>query len=570
MSADLYQQINALKQTGSSLREIWRFLLESPRLQEFKELLGGDTEVHLWSFLLTPELSSLWRDPVLLPEDEVRLPSWKEIVRASPVTEFRLKVLTFCHQSPFAEIDKIPIFFQFLKDEDSTVRLALLQFLNEYSVTIPETLFLLHNQLAQETISSVQLALLHYLEKWDIQESYLFLPILSKLLQESDRQVRHKVVDLLGKWTIEETQSLLEKAIKDDDFYVRLNAEKILQQYRGKTKSFQNSFEKILQIKDWYERSEAVLALSSYSNTLQAKTAFEFLRQLLIQEENPYVRVAAVTALAKYPKSAPLLSALEQVLKDTSHLVRVALVQTWGQLPVCATDVIEFLPSLLRDEEPNVRLVTTKLIGFLQIETSEIREILTQQSMNDPEFKVCQMTLKALSRFSPHETIQIACQKALQNSYGEVRSVALQILATQYWSESDRFSRLESFLKDPSGEVRWTVLHILAEISAEEQRLLEVIQKLLVEETYWNVRATAVEILARFSGFEDLRKQLLLAFLNDPEEYVQWESAVALKKLGEKKTICTTLQKLKKSPIKHLRQDAGQLLQEIERECEYL
>ncbi|MEK7483771.1 MAG: hypothetical protein AABZ60_05520, partial [Planctomycetota bacterium] len=198
MNPETQHRLTKLKNSGAPLREIWRFILESPRYEELKEDFGGDREVHLWNFLIASELEHLWKDPVLLPEEK-ELPSWKTIVRLSPVSEFRLKVLTLWHQSPFSAPEKLPVFFEFLEDPDSTIRLYLLQILNEYEVNFPEATSYLLRCLSQENSLPVQLSLLHILEKLAFKNATSFIPLLSKLLEEENGQLQYKIVAVLGK-----------------------------------------------------------------------------------------------------------------------------------------------------------------------------------------------------------------------------------------------------------------------------------------------------------------------------------------------------------------------------------
>ncbi len=562
MNPETQHRLTKLKNSGAPLREIWRFILESPRYEELKEDFGGDREVHLWNFLIASELEHLWKDPVLLPEEK-ELPSWKTIVRLSPVSEFRLKVLTLWHQSPFSAPEKLPVFFEFLEDPDSTIRLYLLQILNEYEVNFPEATSYLLRCLSQENSLPVQLSLLHILEKLAFKNATSFIPLLSKLLEEENGQLQYKIVEVLGKWNVPETLPLLEKAMKSSETYVRLAAEKFLQKRGIVSQKPQKRFSTILEMKDWHARAEAVLILAESSEILMERE--NFLLQILSQDENLYVRVSAITALAKFPKSEPILSSLKIALSDSSDLVRSAVIQTWGKMPISSEDVLSLFPSLLKDVSASVRFSAVKLIGFLGVDTPEIRAILTQHILSDPECNVRQMAIKVLSCFlPPQEQIQQTLQKAFQDPRAEVRAIAILGFHKQWTPEVDFLCILKPFLEDENEQVRKATLLSLNEFKLSSKKMLEILDSFLEEESDWNVQITAIEILASFSEpQEKIIERLYKTLMKDPEEEVKLEAIVALKKMGENFRIKPILQKLVKSGNPVLRASAKKLLEDL-------
>ncbi|MEK7486151.1 MAG: HEAT repeat domain-containing protein, partial [Planctomycetota bacterium] len=389
------------------------------------------------------------------------------------------------------------------------------------------------------------------------------ITLLSKLIEEENGQLQYKIVAVLGKWNVPETLPLLEKAMKSSETYVRLAAEKFLQKRGIVSQKPQKRFSTILEMKDWHARAEAVLILAESSEILMERE--NFLLQILSQDENLYVRVSAITALAKFPKSEPILSSLKIALSDSSDLVRSAVIQTWGKMPISSEDVLSLFPSLLKDVSASVRFSAVKLIGFLGVDTPEIRAILTQHILSDPECNVRQMAIKVLSCFlPPQEQIQQTLQKAFQDPRAEVRAIAILGFHKQWTPEVDFLCILKPFLEDENEQVRKATLLSLNEFKLSSKKMLEILDSFLEEESDWNVQITAIEILASFSEpQEKIIERLYKTLMKDPEEEVKLEAIVALKKMGENFRIKPILQKLVKSGNPVLRASAKKLLEDL-------
>jgi HEAT repeat protein len=295
---------------------------------------------------------------------------------------------------------------------------------------------------------------------------------------------------LLGKQASVRVIRALTNALQDSSEHVRAAAAQAL----AKLEERAPKVDLILAIGDrsWKVRASVVHALGE----LGSETPIETLINALKEDDEPAVRMAAVSALGRL-KRPELLEHLLAALQDDDPFVRLAAVQSLGKQE---KDIpIKLLIQALKDEDEDVRLAVLEVLGSLG-EQVPIGAVIT----------------------------------ALEDENEDVRLAALSILREQEEYVPEEYVPLEPLLlalQDPSEQVRNDASRLLARFDKQIPRRAspEFLLRLLRPGNSEDLRAIAAWALGEQRTFA--AKEALLGILHDPSEEVRSATVWALQQL---------------------------------------
>ncbi|RDW60574.1 hypothetical protein BP6252_11957 [Coleophoma cylindrospora] len=250
----------------------------------------------------------------------------------------------------------------------------------------------------------------------------------------------------------------------------------------------------------------------------------------LLKNNEVYVRMAAVEALAKQPALSPeLLETIVALLKDKDSSVRKAAVSALAKQQALSLELLEAIVALFKDKYSFVREAAVNALAKQQALSPELLEAIVAL-LKDNDMFVRMAAVDALAKQQALSLERLEAKVAhLKDNDMFVRMAAVDALAKQPALSLEPLEAIVALLKDNDMFVRRAAVDALAKQQALSPELLEAIVALLKDNDIF-VRMAAVNALAKQPALSPKFLEAIVAHLKDKDYSVRRVAVDALAK----------------------------------------
>ncbi|RKZ22316.1 hypothetical protein DRQ23_05365 [bacterium] len=383
-----------------------------------------------------------------------------------------------------------------------------------------------------------------------------------KALDDKDPMVRQNAVDTLGKMGGKRVVEPLIRALKDENYFVVMSAQRglleigkvtikpLVKALDDKNIEIRTRIAEILDKLGWEPKStekkvKFFLLIREYEKlSKMGKTAVEFIVKSL-KDDDVFVREKGASVLGKIGDKS-VVEPLIQLLDDKNERVRKEAIKALGEIKDERS--VDSLIHVLKDRKPGVRAQAAKALGNIG-DKNAVRPLI--QRLKDKDSYVRKAAAEALGKIGDKKAVR----------------PLIQVLGN---------------IKDEDWDVIDATLEALGKIGDEEavDPLIEILgfwewdtsgDPPDVEEFKWRVSSGAAKALGKIGSKKAVRP--LIKALKAEELDLVIEAAQALGKIGDKRAIKPLVQLLKSAkPIDllFLRKVLAKSLYRLEWEPEHI
>ena len=252
----------------------------------------------------------------------------------------------------------------------------------------------------------------------------------------------------------------------------------------------------------------------------------------LTSSSDPETRSLAISCLAhRSITEQSEIAAVMQALGDPVPAVRLAAIQATAMVDPSAKCPIENLLTTLKDSDTSVQLAGVTILKDIKCDQSPAVPALTTVVNTAVSSQVRTAALSALGDLTAtiDGTADLLLRIALQNKDADLRHAAMLDLQTLQSLPPERFSSLDSSVRDPSSIVRQTAAYTLIKLGKSDPHTIALV-KALQSDPDEDVR-DAVATALRYGEQGAPVFSLVAASLQDKSSEVRLDAAASLLKL---------------------------------------
>ena len=269
---------------------------------------------------------------------------------------------------------------------------------------------------------------------------------------------------------------------------------------------------------------------------------------------------AAISLSQLKVQPSQILSYLPKLLKNESPWVRRAIVELTGTLGQAAKHLTPKVLPLIKDSETWVRHAAAITLRQIQADTTEVVKALGY-ALNDNKWVIRHEAALSLKALGPKAKLAIPeLKRALKNKHWLVRKISAQALGKMGESA---IPALLTALKSKLWRSRYDGLVALGQIGSTKHNCLNEITRYLRDKNMW-VRSAAAQAIGEYGSKAEYLIPKLYKLLLDRKMVVQYKTAIALGKIGSSATIAIPLLRtLSHAKSRKLRKAANQAINSI-------
>ncbi|MCC5608176.1 HEAT repeat domain-containing protein [Nostoc sp. CHAB 5834] len=277
-------------------------------------------------------------------------------------------------------------------------------------------------------------------------------------------------------------------------------------------------------------------AVTAIATTLQeSPDTKSWFKERATQDNNSYVRGAAVQELAKHFKESPDTKSWlkERATQDNNSYVRRVAVQELAQNFKDDPDTKTWLKErATQDNNSYVRRVAVQELAENFKDDSDTKSILKERATQDDHEDVRGTAVQELAKYfkDDPDTKSILKERATQDDHEDVRGTAVQELAKNFKDDSDTKSILKKCAtQEHNSYVRGTAVWALARNFKDDPDTKSILKERATQDDHEDVRGAAVRELAQnFKDDPDTKSILKERATQDDHEDVRGAAVRAL------------------------------------------
>lgn len=253
----------------------------------------------------------------------------------------------------------------------------------------------------------------------------------------------------------------------------------------------------------------------------------------LLQDREEAVRTAVADAVASIgTMNEEATATLVGGLASEDTVVRAQAAEALGAIGTIAIDAAPALVDALTDRSDRVRGKAAEALGQIGEGAADVAVPSLTRALRDRDNWVSALAAEALGEMgeAAEEAIP-ALMKALHHINPLVRANAAEALGKMGAAATDALAALEAACRDDDGGVRVQALRALGEVQPESESGINPVSVEALRDPDPQVRAVAVEVLARSGVPVSAAASIILDLLDDANDQVKFQVVRAIPKL---------------------------------------